>query len=97
MNRMRLIDSEMIKIPTSMIYNINGCIMIRVEDVQRIVSDQPTAFDKEKLIEKLNTRKEISDDKVTAYRKIGSYGNAEIQHRVSLAFQEAIKIVEEET
>ena len=50
---MRLIDAEMIKIPTSLIHNINGCFMIRVEDVQRITSDQPTAFDKEKVIEEL--------------------------------------------
>lgn len=50
---MRLIDAEMIKIPTSLIHNINGCFMIRVEDVQRIISDQPTAFDKEKVIEEI--------------------------------------------
>ena len=50
---MRLIDSEMIKIPTSMVHSINGCLMIRVEDVQRIVSDQPTAFDKEKVKEQI--------------------------------------------
>lgn len=50
---MRLIDAEMIKIPTSLIHNINGCFMIRVEDVQRITSDQPTVFDKEKVIEEL--------------------------------------------
>lgn len=43
---MRLIDAEKIKIPTSMIHNINGCFVIRVEDVQRIISDQPTAFHK---------------------------------------------------
>lgn len=71
---MRLIDSEMIKIPTSLIHNINGCFMIRVEDVQRITSDQPTAFDKEKVIEQikvlstgiiLNTN--ISDDYAEGY------------------------------
>ena len=50
---MRLIDAEMIKIPTSLIHNINGCFMIRVEDVQRIISDQPTVFDKEKVIEEI--------------------------------------------
>ena len=52
---MRLIDAEMIKIPTSLIHNINGCFMIRVEDVQRITSDQPTAFDKEKVINELKS------------------------------------------
>ena len=55
---MRLIDTEVIKIPTSMIQNINGCYMIRVEDVQRIISEQPTAFDKEKVIEKLEGLRE---------------------------------------
>lgn len=50
---MRLIDAEKIKIPTSTIHNINGCYMVRVEDVQRIISDQPTAFNKEKVIEEM--------------------------------------------
>ena len=50
---MRLIDSHMIKIPSSMIHNINGCCMIRAEDVQRIISGQPTAFDKEKVKQKI--------------------------------------------
>ena len=56
---MRLIDTEVIKIPTSMIQNINGCYMIRVEDVQRIISEQPTAFDKEKVIEELKGQIEL--------------------------------------
>lgn len=50
---MRLIDAENIKIPTSMIHSINGCYTVRVEDVQRIISDQPTAFRKERVIEKM--------------------------------------------
>ena len=58
---MRLIDSEMIKIPTSMVHSINGCLMIRVEDVQRIVSDQPTAFDKEKVMGDLQEELKLSD------------------------------------
>lgn len=51
---MRLIDAEKIEIPASMIYGMFGCYMIRVEDVQRIISDQPVAFDKEKVIEELD-------------------------------------------
>ena len=51
---MRLIDAEKIEIPASMIYRIFGCYMIRVEDVQRIISDQPVAFDKEKVKEELD-------------------------------------------
>ena len=50
---MRLIDAEKIEIPASMIYGMFGCYMIRVEDVQRIISDQPVAFDKEKVKEEL--------------------------------------------
>ena len=50
---MRLIDAEKIEIPASMIYRMFGCYMIRVEDVQRIISDQPVAFDKEKVKEEL--------------------------------------------
>lgn len=52
---MRLIDAEMIKIPTSMMHNIGGCYMIRVEDAIRIITEQPTAFDKEKVIEELRS------------------------------------------
>ena len=50
---MRLIDAEKIEIPASMIYRMFGCYMIRVEDVQRIISDQPVASDKEKVKEEL--------------------------------------------
>ena len=57
---MRLIDAEMIKIPTSLIHNINGCFMIRVEDVQRITSDQPTAFDKEKVMDELQNAADLN-------------------------------------
>ena len=52
---MRLIDAEMIKIPTSMMHNIGRCYMIRVEDAIRIITEQPTAFDKEKVIEELRS------------------------------------------
>ena len=59
---MRLIDTEKIEIPASMIYSIFGCYMIRVEDVQRIISDQPVAFDKEKAKEELIAGKFITVD-----------------------------------
>lgn len=59
---MRLIDAEKIEIPASMIYRIFGCYMIRVEDVQRIISDQPVAFDKEKVKEELIAGKFITAD-----------------------------------
>ena len=59
---MRLIDAEKIEIPASMIYRIFGCHMIRVEDVQRIISDQPVAFDKEKVKEELIAGKFITAD-----------------------------------
>lgn len=56
---MRLIDAEMIKIPTSMMHNIGGCYMIRVEDAQRIITEQPTVFDKEKVLKELNGEIEL--------------------------------------
>ena len=59
---MRLIDTEKIEIPASMIYRISGCYMIRVEDVQRIISDQPVAFDKEKVMSEIKEYKEDSEE-----------------------------------
>ena len=59
---MRLIDVEKIMVPTSIIHNINGCYMVRVEDVQRIISDQPTAFEKEKVIDELKEEGCIIDN-----------------------------------
>lgn len=56
---MRFIDAECINIPTAIMHNINGCWMIRVEDVQRIITEQPTAFDQEKVIEELDKCKQI--------------------------------------
>lgn len=55
---MRLIDAEMIKIPTSMVHNIGGCYMVRVEDVQRIISGQPTYLmrNQEEAVEEWNKR-----------------------------------------
>lgn len=84
---MRLIDAEMIKIPTSLIHNINGCFMIRVEDVQRITSDQPTAFDKEKVIKELKTKAEDS-------RKYWSEFDDEDAFGEMNAYKNAIEIVE---
>ena len=57
---MRLIDAEMIKMPTSMMHNIGGCYMIRVEDVQRLITEQPTAFDKEKVLKELKGEIELT-------------------------------------
>ena len=84
---MRLIDAEMIKIPTSLIHNINGCFMIRVEDAQRITSDQPTAFDKEKVIEELKAKAEDS-------RKYWSEFDDEDAFGEMNAYKNAIEIVE---
>lgn len=104
MNRMRLIDADelikrigkwMPKDPCGKEQTIEEVVATDIAvSVCMEIEETPTAFDKEKVIEKLNTRKEISDDKVANYSKIGDYGNAEIQHWVSLAFQEAIEIVE---
>ena len=84
---MRLIDAEMIKIPTSLIHNINGCFMIRVEDVQRITSDQPTAFDKEKVIEKLKCLEVNAFGYYSQYDDEQAFGE-------SAAYRAAIEIIE---
>ena len=91
---MRLIDSEMIKIPTSMVHSINGCLMIRVEDVQRIVSDQPTAFDKEKIIEELKSWEKASHDAgiQSTYAELDNKASGYYQE--SRAYHRAIEIVE---
>lgn len=91
---MRLIDAEMIKIPTSMMHNIDGCYMLRVEDVQRIISEQTTAFDKEKVIEELIIRKSIEDEKAAAFDEVGDIQNMDVRDSISLAFRDAIEIVE---
>ena len=91
---MRLIDSEMIKIPTSMVHSINGCLMIRVEDVQRIVSDQPTAFDKEKIIEELKSWEKASHDAgiQSTYAELDN--KASRYYQESRAYHRAIEIIE---
>ena len=91
---MRLIDSEMIKIPTSMVHSINGCLMIRVEDVQRIVSDQPTAFDKEKIIEELKSWEKASHDAgiQSTYAELDNKASGYYQE--SRAYHRAIEIIE---
>ena len=84
---MRLIDAEKIEIPASMICRIFGCYMIRVDDVQRIISDQPVAFDKEKVIEKL---KRLEKDTFDYYNRY----NDEMAFGESAAFRSAIEIIE---
>lgn len=81
---MRLIDAEMIKIPTSMMHNIDGCYMLRVEDVQRIISEQTTAFDKEKVIDELRTERN------PIYREDGSL----MSDKTYISIDNAIEIVE---
>ena len=86
---MRLIDAEKIEIPTSMIYRIFGCYMIRVEDVQRIISDQPVAFDKEKVIEELKSA--IGD---IHYTEDGSFNGKCIEDFEFIQAKTALEIVE---
>ena len=89
MNRMRLINAEKIEIPASMIYKIFGCYMIRVEDVQRIISDQPVAFDKEKVIEELKSA--IGD---IHYTEDGSFNGKCIEDFEFIQAKTALEIVE---
>lgn len=50
---MRLIDASKIMLHKDMVHNIDGCMMVRVEDVQRLITEQPTAFDINKFIEQI--------------------------------------------
>ena len=86
---MRLIDAEKIEIPASMIYRIFGCHMIRVEDVQRIISDQPVAFDKEKVIDDLKSA--IGD---IHYTEDGSFNGKCIEDFEFIQAKTALELVE---
>ena len=86
---MRLIDAEKIEIPTSMIYGMFGCYMIRVEDVQRIISDQPVAFDKENVIEEL---KSVIGD--IHYTEDGSFNGKCIEDFEFIQAKTALELVE---
>lgn len=50
---MRLIDANKMQIPMKMVQNVCGCYMMRVEDVQRLVTQQPTVYDVDKVVEEL--------------------------------------------
>lgn len=58
------------------------------------IEETPTAFDKEKVIEELIIRKSIEDEKAAAFDEAGDIQNMEVRDSISLAFQDAIKIVE---
>lgn len=91
---MRLIDAEKIMISNSLLHNINGCFMIRVEDVQRIISNQPTAFDKEKVIAELKSWEKASYDAGIQSKYAGLDGKASEYYQESLAYHRAVGIVE---
>ena len=84
---MRLIDAEKIQIPMKMVFSISGCYMMRVVDVQRIISEQPTAFDKEKVIGELRAEAERWHESGVAYDDEREKGVAE-------GFRRAMPIVE---
>lgn len=58
------------------------------------IEETPTAFDKEKVIEELIIRKSIEDEKAAAFDEASDIQNMEVRDSISLAFQDAIKIVE---
>lgn len=60
---MRLIDAEKIMVHRDMIHNINGCMMVRVEDIQRIITEQSVAYDLDRVRSILEENKEIIEDK----------------------------------
>lgn len=74
----------------------NALIEGRVEnDPVRIAAMcAPTAFDKEKVIEELIIRKSIEDEKAAAFDEAGDIQNMDLRDSISLAFRDAIKIIE---
>ena len=64
------------------------------KSILQIISDQPTAFDKEKVIEELTIRKKIADERAANYDESGDIQNMETQDSISLSFKSAVEIVE---
>ena len=65
---MRLIDSEEIKIPKNMVHNIDGCLMVKVEDMQRVITAQPTVFHMDRVVK--HVREIFSSACFTCKRKV---------------------------
>ena len=61
---------------------------------KELIRRQPTAFDKEKVIEELTLHKKFADYKTQEFDEAGDVQNMEIQDFISLALQGAIRIVE---
>lgn len=59
-----------------------------------VIEHADTAFDKEKVIEELIIRKSIEDEKAAAFDEAGDIQNMDVRDSISLAFRDAIKIVE---
>lgn len=99
---MRLIDADELIKAIEQSRNNNphkDCRIKRIHDIEhdhfiKMVSEQPTAFDKEKVIEELTIHKKFADYKTQEFDEAGDVQNMEIQDFVSLALQGAIRIVE---
>ena len=86
---MRLIDAD------KLMDSLKGNVLIDVTpELEDTIAQQPTAFDKEKVIEELTIRKKIADERAANYDESGDIQNMETQDSISLSFKSAVEIVE---
>ena len=88
-NRMRLIDAD------RLMYSLRGNVLIDVvPELEETILQQPTAFDKEKVIEELKSWEKASHDAgiQSTYAELDNKASGYYQE--SRAYHRAIKIVE---
>lgn len=64
------------------------------KSILRIIEEQPTAFDKEKVIEDLTDWKNDAEKWAAKYDEIGDINNMDIQDAMARCYKNAIEIVE---
>lgn len=65
-----------------------------MNSVIRIIEEQPTAFDKEKVIEELTDRKNDADNQAAKYDEAGDIVNMDLQDMAARCYANTIEIVE---
>ena len=82
---MRLIDADEIRIKPEYMHDICGSVMIRVEDIARIINDMPT-IDQQKWISCSERLPDIKENHVSepciVYCENGAYGFTELEENI---------------
>ena len=82
---MRLIDSDELRIKPEYMHDICGTVMIRVEDIARIINDMPT-IEPQKWIPCSEMLPDIKEHHVSepciVYCENGAYGFAELEENI---------------